>query len=343
VYVIILCIIIHEVHVCKTQIKMELSKVCRKRRRRALVLANLTFIGCMIFFCVIFYFIRNAAFKDNHYSVYLQRQIADQIRTARDTLYVLYGEGESDANTDNHLHNYIRSTASRHTLGERRQAGHPGRLHYSQHGQSEYVDKLLKRRRNGVFLEAGAADGEALSNSLFFELHRNWTGILMEANPIRVKHLITRNRDAFVVPACLSVTTTPQVVKFTMTATGKGGAISSNINRGIWKAFKYYAKSEAFGEVYVQCFPLMSVAAALNIQHIDYFSLDVEGAEVPVLKTIDWKKLTIDVITIEYNHQKDILQSLRTLFNETGLYKEVGLMPVGTDETRAIDVVFMRR
>jgi len=322
---------------------MELSKVCRKRRRRALVLANLTFIGCMIFFCVIFYFIRNAAFKDNHYSVYLQRQIADQIRTARDTLYVLYGEGESDANTDNHLHNYIRSTASRHTLGERRQAGHPGRLHYSQHGQSEYVDKLLKGRRNGVFLEAGAADGEALSNSLFFELHRNWTGILMEANPIRVKHLITRNRDAFVVPACLSVTTTPQVVKFTMTATGKGGAISSNINRGIWKAFKYYAKSEAFGEVYVQCFPLMSVAAALNIQHIDYFSLDVEGAEVPVLKTIDWKKLTIDVITIEYNHQKDILQSLRTLFNETGLYKEVGLMPVGTDETRAIDVVFMRR
>jgi len=307
------------------------------------VLANLTFIGCMIFFCMIFYFIRNAAFKDNHYSVYLQRQIADQIRTARDTLYVLYGEGESDANTDNHLHNYIRSTASRHTLGERRQAGHPGRLHYSQHGQSEYVDKLLKGRRNGVFLEAGAADGEALSNSLFFELHRNWTGILMEANPIRVKHLITRNRDAFVVPACLSVTTTPQVVKFTMTATGKGGAISSNINRGIWKAFKYYAKSEAFGEVYVQCFPLMSVAAALNIQHIDYFSLDVEGAEVPVLKTIDWKKLTIDVITIEYNHQKDILQSLRTLFNETGLYKEVGLMPVGTDETRAIDVVFMRR
>ena len=307
------------------------------------MLANLTFIGCMIFFCMIFYFIRNAAFKDNHYSVYLQRQIADQIRTARDTLYVLYGEGESDANTDNHLHNYIRSTASRHTLGERRQAGHPGRLHYSQHGQSEYVDKLLKGRRNGVFLEAGAADGEALSNSLFFELHRNWTGILMEANPIRVKHLITRNRDAFVVPACLSVTTTPQVVKFTMTATGKGGAISSNINRGIWKAFKYYAKSEAFGEVYVQCFPLMSVAAALNIQHIDYFSLDVEGAEVPVLKTIDWKKLTIDVITIEYNHQKDILQSLRTLFNETGLYKEVGLMPVGTDETRAIDVVFMRR
>jgi len=322
---------------------MEFSKVCT-RWSRVSMQASVIFIGFMI----LVYFMRNAGFSGNRYSVHLQEhetvlQVADQIRTAHDTRYALYGEGESGANTDKHLHSYIRSMTSRHSPGERRQAGHPGRLHYSQHGQSQYVDRLLKGRHNGVFLEAGAAEGEQDSNSLFFELHRNWTGILMEANPIRVKRLITRNRNAFVVRACLSVTTTPQVVKFTMTPTGKGGAISSNLNEFVWKAFKDFAKSEVFGDVYVQCFPLMSVLAALNIHHIDYFSLDIEGAEVPVLKTIDWKKLTIDVITIEYNYQKDILQSLRTLFNETGLYKEVGLIPVGADETKAIDVVFTRR
>ena len=31
-------------------------------------------------------------------------------------------------------------------------------------------------KRNGFFIESGAYDGEAISNSLFFELERNFTG-----------------------------------------------------------------------------------------------------------------------------------------------------------------------
>lgn len=32
-----------------------------------------------------------------------------------------------------------------------------------------FVDDILDQRRDGIFLECGSADGEALSNSLFFE------------------------------------------------------------------------------------------------------------------------------------------------------------------------------
>ena len=31
-------------------------------------------------------------------------------------------------------------------------------------------------KRNGFFIESGAYDGETISNSLFFELKRNYTG-----------------------------------------------------------------------------------------------------------------------------------------------------------------------
>ena len=41
---------------------------------------------------------------------------------------------------------------------------------------------------------------------------------------------------------------------------------------------------------------------ALNVSHIDYFSLDVEGHELPVLKTIPFDKLDITVLTVEYLH-----------------------------------------
>ena len=35
----------------------------------------------------------------------------------------------------------------------------------------------------GFFIEAGAWDGEDLSNSLHFEIVRNWTGLLVEPVP----------------------------------------------------------------------------------------------------------------------------------------------------------------
>ncbi len=54
-----------------------------------------------------------------------------------------------------------------------------------------------------------------------------------------------------------------------------------------------------------QCLPLYSLLLALNQTRVDYFSLDVEGAELKVLKTIPFKKLDIRVITAEYSHTSE--------------------------------------
>lgn len=45
----------------------------------------------------------------------------------------------------------------------------------------------------------------------------------------------------------------------------------------------------------VQCFPLYSYLLALNRTRVDYFSLDVEGSELDVLRTIPFEKLDIRV------------------------------------------------
>jgi FkbM family methyltransferase len=47
--------------------------------------------------------------------------------------------------------------------------------------------------------------------------------------------------------------------------------------------------------VRVQCFPLFTLLAALNVSSVDYLSLDVEGAELDVLKTIPFTLLHIQV------------------------------------------------
>lgn len=45
----------------------------------------------------------------------------------------------------------------------------------------------------------------------------------------------------------------------------------------------------------VQCFPFFTLVSAMNVSTVDYFSLDVEGAELDVLKTIPFDSIFIKV------------------------------------------------
>ena len=78
-----------------------------------------------------------------------------------------------------------------------------------------------------------------------------------------------------------------------------------------------YAKDETWRHakenVVVKCYSLSSLMNTLGQTHIDYFSLDVEGAEKIILHSIDWKHLDIDVFTIETDqHRQDILTFMKT-------------------------------
>ena len=72
--------------------------------------------------------------------------------------------------------------------------------------QGQYEQPLIINRqifknriKNGFFIEAGAYDGEALSNSLFYELKLNWTGILVEANPDAFNEMKSKNRKSWLI------------------------------------------------------------------------------------------------------------------------------------------------
>ena len=80
-----------------------------------------------------------------------------------------------------------------------------------------------------------------------------------------------------------------------------------------------------------QCFPLQSVLSALNYPTVDYFSLDVEGSEFPILKSLDWDKVKMNVLSIEMNHAGEIFegtqQEIRDFLDSKG-YQYVGTVKV---------------
>jgi len=91
-------------------------------------------------------------------------------------------------------------------------------------------------------------------------------------------------------------------------------------------------KANEKAEISVICYPLYSIMLAIGQTHIDYLSLDVEGAELPILKTIPLDKLFIDVIVVEFlvwgsgEATAKKLNDIRQFFKRTQLYKEVGIL-----------------
>lgn len=86
----------------------------------------------------------------------------------------------------------------------------PNRKDYSFKEQSGIVAYILHNKRNGFFLEAGGYDGEQYSNTLYLEKSFNWTGILVEPDPVNIKRLLAKNRKAWLMKGCVHDSNRPQ-------------------------------------------------------------------------------------------------------------------------------------
>jgi hypothetical protein len=173
----------------------------------------------------------------------------------------------------------------------------PTLVHYSQSRQSQMVDQIFFSKTNGFYVECGAADGEKLSNSLFFEKSRNWSGVLIEGYMPWFQELLKLHRRAYSVGSCLSGVKKPVRTRFTNI--GYGGGLIDYMEQSHLKRFGGVERMEKKTNT-MQCLPLYSILTAIGVNHVDYFSLDIEGAELEVIKTLPLDEITVDVFTIEY-------------------------------------------
>lgn len=164
-------------------------------------------------------------------------------------------------------------------------------------GQAEKIRQILGNKKNGFFIECGALDGEIRSNTLNFERFHGWTGLLIEADPLNYADMLKKNRKAWLSQTCLSIHPYPEIVSFEQ-------------NHNIGKISSHRPGSKHKGYTDVQCFPFYSYLLALNIKQVDYFSLDVEGSELDVLKTIPFDKVDIKTLSVEFAHVQSGKQAI---------------------------------
>lgn len=178
--------------------------------------------------------------------------------------------------------------------------------YYSQFEQDKflYENYYKDSDRKGVFVDIGAYDGIHCSNTYFFEL-LGWDGICFEPIPTIFEQL-KQNRKCKVSNIAIS---------------DKNGESEFFCIKGYSEMLSGLADDYPVQHIerinnemleHDQEFEYIKVQTlkfneAVDYSEIDILSLDTEGSEEKIIRSIDFNKVVIKFMTVEFNYKNDSL------------------------------------
>jgi FkbM family methyltransferase len=157
-----------------------------------------------------------------------------------------------------------------------------------------YMSKIIKP--NGFFLELGALDGVMFSNTIAFEKAFGWRGILIEPGTTNYGRLVRNRPDNILVN--MASCGEPATVHF-VEQEAVGGIVEFMSDKFLQERHPSIRRDNLRGLPTLPCFPLSSVLRAFRVRHIDLLSVDVEGAELEVLRTVNFSDVHVNYVIVE--------------------------------------------
>ncbi len=192
-------------------------------------------------------------------------------------------------------------------------------------GQDVLVHELLNHKREGVFVDIGANNGVTISNTYRLERDFAWTGIAVEPIPSTFEKLEAR-RSCHAVQGC--VTPTGGTASFLEVVKGSNMLSTLAVNdvgltaRRLRKSIR--RRRAEIREIEVKCFTFDSLLEKFGISEVDFLSVDTEGGELEILKSIDFARTPVRVISVENNYYT---RTIRKFLEATG-FRYVGSFKV---------------
>ena len=185
----------------------------------------------------------------------------------------------------------------------------------SQIRQDLFVLSELNFKKDGFFVEFGAAGGVEDSNTYLLEEAFGWRGILAE--PARAFHERLRaNRRAQISTKCVW-RESKKLVTFNETNWAYHSTIDS------FSTHDSFAARRTAGRTYdVETISLTDLLTECSAPtEIDYLSIDTEGTELEILESFDFTKYRIAVITCEHNFTP-AREAIRVLLERQGYVRK---------------------
>ncbi len=162
---------------------------------------------------------------------------------------------------------------------------------FSQNGEDVIIDKLLKGKKSGFYVDVGAYDPERFSNTKRFYL-KGWKGVNIEPNPDNIyKFYKARKRD---VNLNVGIGTKEKSFNFYKMFPSTLSTFSKH------KAEEYQEEGFALDSISrIRMTSLSKVFRKYEVKTIDFMSIDTEGYDLDVLKSNDWIKFRPKIVIVE--------------------------------------------
>jgi FkbM family methyltransferase len=186
------------------------------------------------------------------------------------------------------------------------------RLSRSQWSQDIFVMYSTNMKTKGSYLEIGAADGLTHSNTLALRDHLGWSGVLVEPDTDMFRVLkAARGHTDTVINAAIAPDGKPGHAHLR-----RAGQLSSLVgHEGTDRHAEMRMQQHEIMEI-----PTIDLTGILKERpQLDYFSLDVEGAELEIIRSIKWEDVDPPLlVTVEHNYRIHEEAQLRRILLDYG-------------------------
>ena len=181
----------------------------------------------------------------------------------------------------------------------------------SQLGQDILALTVTGLDKPGYFVEFGAADGVALSNTQILEKRFGWSGILCE--PSKGWHeALKQNRSCIIDTRCV-YSATGEKISFSENYLGERSAITTYAEPNASGILKRTTSSYE-----VETISLLDLLKAHNApNYIEFLSIDTEGSEFEILKNFNFQSYRFGAICVEHNFA-DTREKINKLLSSSG-------------------------
>mgnify|MGYP006088975773 FL=1 len=178
-----------------------------------------------------------------------------------------------------------------------------------------------QKKVNGVFVEIGAFDGITYSNTKAIEDNLNWTGILIEPSPDCFQ-ILSKNRPKTINIGSAISSVKSEYLEFYDDA-GSLGGFTHILDKCVQKSGRSWVDAWKINTIPIEVNvdKLSNIFDNNKIKYVDFLSIDVNGAQLEVLETINWD-VPIYVISIDFSawgeFGKNMAKKSRELLSSKG-------------------------
>lgn len=169
----------------------------------------------------------------------------------------------------------------------------------SQSGQDLFALFASDFKEGGYFVEFGATDGVALSNTWLLEKKFKWNGILAE--PAMIWHAdLLKNRSCHIEFDCVW-SVSGKKLDFLETSEATLSTVE-NFHSHDGRRRLERGNNSLYSVNTISLLDLLKKYEAPKF--IDFLSIDTEGSELAILEVFDWSEFEFGAICIEHNYTK---------------------------------------